>query len=86
MNSCEASAVIVLLGAEFTQAWMKHYGRTIEPEEGAIRVVKVKERLAPTTPVPSQMLKRCFHWLVTPFGLPLQRPSHHVLRAKPHCQ
>ena len=34
------AAVIVLLGAEFTQAWVKHQGRTIEPEEGAIRVIE----------------------------------------------
>lgn len=34
------AAVIVLLGAEFTQAWVKHQGRTIEPEEGAIKVIE----------------------------------------------
>jgi membrane protein len=34
------AAVIVLLGAEFTQAWVKMQGRTIEPEEGAIKVVE----------------------------------------------
>jgi membrane protein len=34
------AAVIVLLGAEFTQAWVKHKGRTIEPEEGAIKVIE----------------------------------------------
>ena len=39
------AAVILLLGAEFTQAWMKHHGREIEPEEGAVRVVETKERL-----------------------------------------
>jgi membrane protein len=39
------AAVIVLLGAEFTQAWMKMHGREIEPEEGAVRVVEVKKRL-----------------------------------------
>jgi membrane protein len=37
------AAVILLLGAEFTQAWMKMHGRTIEPEEGAVRVVEVKK-------------------------------------------
>jgi hypothetical protein len=39
------AAVILLLGAEFTQAWMKFHGREIEPEEGAVRVVETKERL-----------------------------------------
>ena len=36
------AAVILLLGAEFTQAWVKMHGRTIEPEEGAVRIVEVK--------------------------------------------
>jgi len=39
------AAIILLLGAEFTQAWMKSRGREIEPEKGAVRVVKVKERV-----------------------------------------
>jgi membrane protein len=39
------AAVILLLGAEFTQAWMKAHGRTIEPEQGAVRVTEVKKRL-----------------------------------------
>jgi membrane protein len=39
------AAVIVLLGAEFTQVWMKHHGRGIEPEEGAVRVAEVKKRV-----------------------------------------
>jgi hypothetical protein len=29
-----------LLGAEFTQVWIKRYGKPIEPEENAIRVVR----------------------------------------------
>ena len=37
------AAVILLLGAEFTQAWMKMHGRIIEPEEGAVRIVEVKK-------------------------------------------
>jgi len=37
------AAVILLLGAEFTQAWMKMHGRTIEPEAGAVRIVEVKK-------------------------------------------
>ena len=32
------AAIIVLLGAEFTQAWVKQHGRRIEPEEGAIKI------------------------------------------------
>jgi membrane protein len=32
------AAHIVFLGAEFTQVWVRHHGRTIEPEPGAIRV------------------------------------------------
>jgi membrane protein len=38
------AAVIVLLGAEFTQAWVKQRGRDIEPKEGAVRVVERKQR------------------------------------------
>ena len=37
------AAVIVLLGAEFTKAWMARQGRATEPEEGAIKVVEKKE-------------------------------------------
>ncbi|MDF2771860.1 MAG: ribonuclease [Geminicoccaceae bacterium] len=36
------AAIIVLLGAEFTQAWVRQHGRVIEPEEGAVRVVERK--------------------------------------------
>ena len=39
------AAVIVLLGAEFTQAWVKQKGRDIEPKEGAVRIVERKERV-----------------------------------------
>jgi membrane protein len=39
------AAIIVLLGAEFTQAWVKERGRTIEPEEGAVRMVEQKARI-----------------------------------------
>jgi len=39
------AAIILLLGAEFTQAWMKLHGRTIEPEKGAVRIVEVKKRV-----------------------------------------
>jgi membrane protein len=32
------AALILLIGAEFTQAWVQQHGRTIEPEEGAVKV------------------------------------------------
>jgi membrane protein len=32
------AAHIVFLGAEFTQVWVRHQGRTIEPEAGAMKV------------------------------------------------
>ena len=32
------AAIILFLGAEFTQVWVKRQGRVIEPEEGAIKV------------------------------------------------
>lgn len=45
------AAVIVLLGAEFTQAWTTQRGREIEPEKGAIQVIErevtVKESKPP---------------------------------------
>jgi membrane protein len=40
------SSMIVLLGAEFTQAWAEHRGRGITPERGAVRVVRETRRLA----------------------------------------
>ena len=39
------AAVIVLLGAVFTHAWVRAHGREIEPEEGAVRVIERKERV-----------------------------------------
>ena len=39
------AAVIVLLGAEFTQAWIKHRGGNIEPEEGAVRIIENTEHV-----------------------------------------
>ena len=45
------AAVIILLGAEFTQAWMKMHGREIEPEKGAVRIVEKKERVRGSTTV-----------------------------------
>ena len=38
------ASLIVLLGAEFTQAWMKLHGRAIEPEQGAVHMREVQER------------------------------------------
>lgn len=37
------STIILLLGAEFTQAWAKHRGSGVTPSEGAVRVVKTTE-------------------------------------------
>jgi membrane protein len=34
------SAVIMFLGAEFTQLWAKRFGQQIMPEEGAVRVIE----------------------------------------------
>jgi len=39
------TSVIVLLGAELTQAWAKNYGHGIVPEDGAVRVVQRKQRV-----------------------------------------
>ncbi len=41
------AAVIVLLGAEFTQAWTRMKGRAIEPERGAIKVVEQTVEVSP---------------------------------------
>lgn len=40
------SSMIVLLGAEFTQAWAESKGSGIVPEKGAVRVVRETRRLA----------------------------------------
>jgi len=37
------SSMIVLLGAEFTQVWARRHGKDIEPEEGAVRVLRRTE-------------------------------------------
>lgn len=39
------SAMIVLFGAEFTQAWARRYGKQIKPDEGAVRVVEEKKHV-----------------------------------------
>jgi membrane protein len=40
------SSMIVLLGAEFTQAWAEARGNGITPQKGAVRVVRETRRLA----------------------------------------
>ncbi len=42
------SSMIVLLGAEFTQAWAKRRGQGIAPEKGAVRVVRETRRERPS--------------------------------------
>ncbi|MDX1532453.1 MAG: YihY/virulence factor BrkB family protein [Rhodothermales bacterium] len=41
------TALLLLVGAEFTQVWAKHYGDTIRPEEGAVRVIREKKTVHP---------------------------------------
>lgn len=51
------AGMILLFGAEFTQAWTQHGGRRIEPEQGAIRVERERagERTGePTTERPAE--------------------------------
>ena len=44
------SAMILLIGAEFTQVWARSYGKRIEPKAGAIRVEHKKAYARPTQP------------------------------------
>src|SRR5262249_34957291 len=37
------SAMILLFGAEFTQAWVERNGGSIAPQRGAVRVIEEKE-------------------------------------------
>jgi len=37
------SAMILLIGAEFTQVWARRYGKRIEPSKGAVRIVRRTE-------------------------------------------
>lgn len=46
------SSMILLFGAEFTQAWAQHAGRDITPERGAVRVAE-QRRYAGTEAVPA---------------------------------
>ena len=39
------SAIIFLLGAEFTQVWVQRHGKTIMPEKGAVKIRKVIDKL-----------------------------------------
>ncbi|HJR17550.1 MAG TPA: YihY/virulence factor BrkB family protein [Gemmatimonadales bacterium] len=39
------SAIIVLLGAEFTETWAEKRGEGVEPEPGAVRVRREKQRI-----------------------------------------
>ena len=39
------SVLIVLFGAELTQAWASRAGSGIEPARGAVRIVEQKHRL-----------------------------------------
>jgi membrane protein len=45
------SSMIVFLGAEFTQVWAQRYGKGIQPETGAMRVIQeTREIRAPQPP------------------------------------
>lgn len=39
------SALILLLGAEFTQVWARRFGAPVEPKAGAVRVVRQTEQV-----------------------------------------
>lgn len=39
------SAMILLLGAEFTQVWAQHYGKRIVPAKGATHVIEKREQV-----------------------------------------
>ncbi len=47
------SAMILFLGAEFTQIWIQRRGTTIEPSEGAVKVVVEKTHVRPGTDGPA---------------------------------
>jgi membrane protein len=48
------SSLIVLLGAEFTETWAQdRRGETIEPEPGAVRVKREKQRVESSAPRPA---------------------------------
>lgn len=66
------SAVILLLGAEFTEVWASATGRPIEPEPGAARVVREQERVLPDAAGPAPARE-------TPDPAP-SRHDHHPTR------
>jgi membrane protein len=47
------SSMILLLGAEFTQAWAEARGGGIAPERGAVRVVQEKKQVREGQPAPT---------------------------------
>jgi membrane protein len=48
------SSLILLFGAEFTETWAEHRGRGIEPEPGAVRVRRDKQRVDESAPRPAK--------------------------------
>jgi membrane protein len=47
------SSLILLMGAEFTEVWAERRGDGIEPEPGAVRVERKKERAESSAPRPA---------------------------------
>jgi membrane protein len=47
------SSMILLYGAEFTQAWAERRGRGIVPEKGAVRVVQERKQVRDGEPMPA---------------------------------
>jgi membrane protein len=47
------SSMILLYGAEFTQAWAERRGRGIVPESGAVRVVQERKQVREGQPAPA---------------------------------
>jgi membrane protein len=47
------SSLIVLFGAEFTETWAEQRGEGIEPEPGAVRVEREKQRVESSAPRPA---------------------------------
>jgi membrane protein len=44
------SSLILLFGAEFTQTWAERRGEGLEPEPGAVRVQREKQRVGEVNP------------------------------------
>lgn len=49
------SSLILLLGAEFTETWAERRGEGIEPESGAVRVRREKQRVGSSAPRPADV-------------------------------